>query len=163
MTLKAVRTQHDGKGKEYSDRGARIFDPEEDKTRQEFKDDADLNILLRRFGLETLVRTDGKFTEVDYNMDLQQAFAAIAAAKHVLPNVPPELRGKYKSWQDVLNATESGEYKQDLDRVNTERANAKTAADALAADHEARKSIERTRRAERAMAREAEDAKEPKA
>lgn len=108
------RTQKDGAQDEYS--FASSLDTGDEKhTRQEFKDEADLNILLARFGVSTPIRTDLQYgQEVDYNLDLQQAFAAIESARRANLATPAELRDKYPSWREVLNGAESGEYQRDL-------------------------------------------------
>jgi len=114
----AERTQVDGKQDAYSDAAGIDFSDTELMTRQEFKDEADLNILLSRFGVNTMVRTDGRYgSEVDYNLDLAQALAAIESARRANLAVPDELREKYTDWRSVLNAAESGEYQADLQNL----------------------------------------------
>lgn len=111
------RTQKDGAQKEYSD-AAGIDTGTDGGARQEFKDEADINILLSRFGINTQVRTDGKYgAEIDYNLDLQQAYAAIESARRATSAVPEELREKYPTWREMLNATETGEYQHDLQNL----------------------------------------------
>jgi len=109
----AVRTQCDDLGDKISNDTAQL-ETGEIITRQEFKDEADLNILLARFGVHQQVRADAKFTEVDYNLDLQTALAAVEAARRADYKVPEELRAKYPNWLTVLKGAETGEYEHDL-------------------------------------------------
>lgn len=119
------RTQADDRGDEYSDLTVQLND-DRMITRQEFKDEADINIILKRFGVQS--GPMGTYGEVDYTIDLQQALAAIASANQAHFNVPPELQGKYRTWRDVLNAAETGEYRRDLDALRDQKAAEKAAA-----------------------------------
>lgn len=84
-----------------------------DRARQEFALEADINYLVDRF-------TPGApqrqliYGETDYTMDLQQAFGAIQVARHMHSRLPPELREQYPTWQALLNAVETGEFKTEL-------------------------------------------------
>lgn len=105
-------------------------------TRQEFKDEADLNILLARFGVNAQARPMTWGQEIDWNTDLQQALHAISEARQAQYNVPPELLAKYPTWRHVLNGAETGEYADDLQNLAKQKADtaaAKQTADALAA------------------------------
>ena len=114
--LNPVRSQADTLGDQISAETA--FDTgTESFTRQEFKDEADLNILLGRFGVNQQVRQDPRFMEIDYNLDLQSALAAVDAARRANYDVPQELRAKYPDWRTVLNGAESGEYQKDLQEL----------------------------------------------
>jgi hypothetical protein len=122
-----LRTQHDGKGDEYSNLAA-THETGEMITRQEFKDEANLNILLKRFGVQ--VRTDGQYgSEIDYAIDLQTALSAIDQARKANYNVPPELAEKYPSWLSVLGAAETGEYQRDLKELGEQKAKEAKLAD----------------------------------
>ena len=115
-TLTPVRSQADTLGDDISlqtgyDTGS------ESLTRQEFKDEADLNILLGRFGVNQQVRQDPRFMEVDYDLDLQTAIAAVESARRANYNVPEELRTKYPDWRAVLDGAESGQYQKDLQEL----------------------------------------------
>jgi hypothetical protein len=108
------RTQDDELQEEYSIMSGIDFTGVEEITRQEFKDDADLNILLARFGVNTPVRQMKYGEDIDYTMDLQQALSAVEAARRTEHTIPNELRHKYTNWRDILNAAETGEYQHDL-------------------------------------------------
>lgn len=109
--IKAIRTQADGRQEEFSD-AARLdcsIEGNTDMARQEFKDDADINKLLARFGINTPTRTNPQFGEVDFTADLQGALSAIADARTAHANLPPEVKKDFPTWQRLLNALERGE------------------------------------------------------
>lgn len=93
----------------------------ESLTRQEFKEDTDINILLARFGVNTQVRNDMQWTEIDYTTDLQKAYAALDAAKRADTGVPPELRDKYPNYLALMSGIERGEYQKDLADLANQR------------------------------------------
>lgn len=153
----AERTQVDGKGDLYSDLTATIIPNDDPQTRQEFKDDADLNILLARFGVDTPMRQGLQYGEVDYQLDLQQALDAIDTAKKANIHAPEELRDKYPDWRSILNGVETGEYQKDLENLKLDR---QIAADKQKHE-EALKNVmndaKMRRQAELQLKREAED------
>lgn len=115
--MRAVRYQWDDRQDEVSQASGLDCSSEgfPDTARQEFKDDADINILLDRFGVETMVRqvTQDNFTTVDFDIDLLQAMDAIGAAKSAFGKLHPEIQEKYPTWQDVLTAIDAGELTMD--------------------------------------------------
>jgi hypothetical protein len=120
----ATRTQVDGKGDEVS--AATATEPTGDSiTRAEFAQDADINILMARLGVDAPQR-QMIYGEVDFDLDLQSAYAAADKAREVLRAVPDELKEKYKSAAQVLNAVESGAYQQDLEQLEQKRAKDRT-------------------------------------
>lgn len=154
--VKHVRSQADDYQDEISDLTA-IDTGDESLTRQEFKDEADLNILLGRFGVDGLQHRQPQFGEIDYNMDLQQALAARDAVSRANFRVPEELREKYPDGHAVLAGVESGQYQKDLaqlqeqkDREAKEREDADQSAKVL-------QDLKARIRAERTIKREAED------
>lgn len=93
-----------------------------DTARQEFGLEADINYLVSSFTPGSPLRPYS-YGEVDYTMDLQQAYGAIALARHMHAQLPQELRDKYPTWQALLNAVETGEFRGEiLDRAQRERA-----------------------------------------
>lgn len=111
-TKMKFRAQYDGKEDEISD--ASGLDTGTDTlTRQEFKDEADINVILNRFGVAQ-VRPLRYGDEIDYSIDLQDAMHALSAVEGLPAIVPEELQGKYPDWRSILNATESGQYQKDL-------------------------------------------------
>lgn len=110
---RAIRYQADDKFDEYDARVVTNFDPAEDMTRQEYAADADINTLLRRYGVG-VPQKQVVYGEADFSMDLQQAFGAVEAAKRMFDQLPGELKKKYPTWQAVLNAIESRQLALDL-------------------------------------------------
>lgn len=109
----AIRHQADGLQDAYSD-ATKTVNPEASLTRQEQAQDADINILLKRFGVGQQLRGDARFGEYDDNTDLQTALESIRLAKAANYAVPPELREKYPNWRAVLEGAENGQYEKDL-------------------------------------------------
>lgn len=120
----AKRKQNDHLQDEYSIETGLDFTDVEPITRQEFKDEADLNILLARYGVAQPTRPMKYGEEIDYTLDLQTALASLEAARRAHFNVPDELRAKYPDWQSVLNGAESGQYQQDLANLAERKAKA---------------------------------------
>lgn len=89
------------------------------KTRQEGKQDADVNNLLNRFGAHVPARQPTYGQSVDYNLDLQQALHAIKDVKRAWREMPMELRKKYGSWQSLLNAIDQGRLEIQKDEPKT--------------------------------------------
>lgn len=87
-------------------------DPDKpDPVRQEFKADADVNTILKRFGVEQRQVTYG---EADTDLDLQGALEAVRSADEAFQGLPKNLRDKYRNMKNLLNAIESGALKLDM-------------------------------------------------
>lgn len=80
----------------------------EDRARQEFAKDADINLLLKRFGLNLPVRHP-EYGVVDFDLDLQGAYRAVAEARAGYDQLPAHLRERYPSWEAIVRAIEAGE------------------------------------------------------
>lgn len=78
------------------------------KTRQEEKNAADINFMMERFGMFA-PQKELQFGNVDYDVDLQMALAAIADAKVAWRAMPDDVKKNYPTWQRLLTALESGE------------------------------------------------------
>lgn len=78
-----------------------------DVARQEFKDEADINILLTRFGVSAQPRPV-VYGDFDYTIDLQTALDAIEQAETGYNRLPPALRAKYPDWTSVILALADG-------------------------------------------------------
>ncbi|AXH73662.1 MAG: internal scaffolding protein [Microviridae sp.] len=76
--------------------------------RQEFKDDADINVLLRRFGA---VPPQGplKFGEFDFSLTLLEGIEAAREAARAFAELPKDVRERYRDWPSVLAAIDRGE------------------------------------------------------
>lgn len=109
---RAIRSQVDDLGDEYDLLTAIIFDPSKDRTRQEFAAEADINVMFAKFGVFGDARKPIAYGEVDYSIDLQQAFAAIEDAKRLWKRMPEGIQEKYPNWQSLLNAANAGELEE---------------------------------------------------
>lgn len=118
------RAQYDGREDEVSD-ATGIDTGTETPTRQEFKDEADINNILTRFGVAQQ-RPLRYGDEIDYSTDLQDALHALDQVQGINDTVvPPELKEKYgDDWRKLLNAVESGEYQHDLEDLARAKAEA---------------------------------------
>lgn len=104
----AIRTQIDTMQDAWSNETAIHFEGTVDRARPEFKDDADINVILGRFGAHAPQKQMVFGNEVDYNLDLQQALTAIEDAKTAHRDLPTNLKERYPTWQSLLNALDSG-------------------------------------------------------
>lgn len=84
-------------------------DPDTDQTRQEFKDDSDVNKLLARFGAIPHTGETPVFGEYDFDLDLQTAHEHIQQAAEAHNALPASLRAAYPSWMALAAAMASGE------------------------------------------------------
>lgn len=115
INKKVPRHQADGKQLDYSQMSALVC-VGEDMARQEFKAEADINNILKRYGVNgsALPIRPVVYQEVDYTIDLQQAMGAIETAQDMYRKLPPSLREKYPTWQSILNGIHNGSLKIDL-------------------------------------------------
>lgn len=117
-----IRTQHDDHDiNEYYGKLTATEPTGESLTRQEFKEDADINTILTRFGVNTQVRNDMVWTEVNYDVGLQEALTSLDIAKRAQLDIPEELREKYPNWLALMSGIERGEYQKDLKDVAQQR------------------------------------------
>lgn len=75
-------------------------DPAEGKTKQEFKDDCDINVILARFrnsgALEHINRRKAQFADCTVSAyDFQHAMDVLADAKSAFQNLPAALRDRF--------------------------------------------------------------------
>lgn len=103
------RHQADGMQQLYSEEARINTQLEPDLARQDFKDEADTNLIIARFGLEGTLQRRVAFGEYDSDMDLQQAFKSIAEAKSAYQRLPDHLKLKYPNWTHIIMAVENGE------------------------------------------------------
>lgn len=83
-------------------------DEEEDMTRQEFKDESDVNSLVRRHGL---IPRPVRYGDWDFDVDLQSSMEARRAVSEAYAVLPPEVRGLYPDMGSVWAAIASGALK----------------------------------------------------
>lgn len=78
-----------------------------DVARQEFAKDADINYMLSRFGV-TPTRGAPIYGEWDDTINLQQALTAVTEARLAYADLPPELKNKFSSMEELLTAYHNG-------------------------------------------------------
>lgn len=78
-----------------------------DTARQEFKQEADINYMLSRFGI-TQPRGTPTYGITDDTLDLQQAIDSVTEAREGYNRLPQELRHKFPSMEAMLAAIENG-------------------------------------------------------
>lgn len=108
----AIRQQNDERQEEYSrltalDASSRVGNV--DKARQEDLPGTDINAMFKRFGGFGQVRTDPQFGEIDYDLNLQTALAAVDQARSAWRRQPQSIKELYPTWQQLLLAVEDGE------------------------------------------------------
>lgn len=78
-----------------------------DTARQEYKQEADVNYMLSRFGI-TAPRGTPTYGEWDDSIDLQIALESVREAEEGYRTLPKELREKFPSMEAMLTAIENG-------------------------------------------------------
>lgn len=116
MKLK-YRTQNDNLGDELSILTGIDCSNDKDMARQEAKDDADINIMLSRFGVNHQQRTL-TFGEQDYTIDLQQGLAAIEQTKRVYHRMADEIKAIYPNFEKFVQGMRTGAVAKDLERID---------------------------------------------
>lgn len=141
----AERHQADMKQDEYSELSGLIFgDSREsrDVTRQEYRDDVEVNLQLKRYGVHVPIRQGGEFTERDYTLDLQQAIYSTEQAHNTWLHLPREIRQKYPTWKHMLDGMANGHLGADMEayKASREERLEKFKAAKQSAEQEAKKS-----------------------
>lgn len=87
-----------------------------DATRQEFKQEADVNWILHRFNVTGAVPPQRTpiWGERDFDIDLHTGYLAIADAQRGFNRLPLTLRQEYGNYMGLLDAVHKGTFKQDL-------------------------------------------------
>lgn len=95
-----------------------------DRARPEYRNDTDLNFILHRFNatgeIAGIDQRKPTFTVRDYDIDLTTAFQSINEVKAAHANLPDNLKGRYKTWPDLMNALANGELELDLSEAPPE-------------------------------------------
>lgn len=108
----AIRTQNDGLQAQLSLESGVSCPPDEDRCRQEFKDESDVFTILKRHGgIPSYAQP--VYGEVDFDINLQDAYTAVAHTRELFLKLPPDVRAKYGSWTGVLKALADGELNQE--------------------------------------------------
>lgn len=79
-------------------------DPAQDRTRQEFKADTDVNTIIKRAGMIPPGREPLYGGHHDFDLTLQEGIAAVNGARQAWARIPFEIRKKYPTWEAVTAA-----------------------------------------------------------
>lgn len=118
---RALRTQADDLGDEYTAATAINFDPSDPDarsvTRQEFKTDADINTILRKFGVDAFNKQP-IFGDINYDVTLQDALHLLTRANELHRRLPESLRAKYPDRGSILLGLDDGTFQADLEAAD---------------------------------------------
>lgn len=85
-------------------------------TRQEFKLEADINTIVRRFGLTgQIALRQPVWGDRDFDLDLHTGFLALEEAQRGFLRLPQGLRDKYRNPKGLLDAIHNRTFKSDLE------------------------------------------------
>lgn len=99
---------------DFRERVAVDFTDSEDMTRQEYKEEADINTILHRFavtGVAPPTRTP-VYGDRDFDIDLHAGYIAMADAQRAFLKLPKLLREHYGTYLKMLDAVHDGSFKQ---------------------------------------------------
>lgn len=111
LTFKPLRSQGDGLGDIAAQESGLDTGPE-NLARQDFRDDTDINTILRRHGIDGLNpnhRFAPIFTDNDDSIDLQQVLDGQRLAQRAWEGLPESLRQLYPSIGAIYDAINRGE------------------------------------------------------
>lgn len=117
------RGQNDGLQDAYSaDAVINYTDPDNNPdtrslTRQEFKAEADINNILKKFGVDSF-NNQPILDSMDYDTNLHQAMELLAAANALHRDLPEQLRAKYPTRAAIIEGLDSGQFITDLEAIN---------------------------------------------
>lgn len=98
------RHQDDGLADVVSAATGISFPPDEDMTRQEFAQEADLNHLLKSFGVGPANYRPPVYGEADFDLDLQGAYSLVREAEEAFATLPRHLLDKFGGPQGAFLA-----------------------------------------------------------
>ena len=83
--------------------------PEDNRTRQEFKDEADINNVVARFyPFAPPQARVPQYGEQDMSLDLHGALMAVQEARESYASLPASLREQFPTYSDFVNAVADG-------------------------------------------------------
>jgi len=83
--------------------------PEDNRTRQEFKDEADINNVVARFyPFAPPQARVPQYGEQDMSLDLHGALMAVQDARESYASLPASLREQFPTYSDFVNAVADG-------------------------------------------------------
>lgn len=94
---------------EWSDEAAISFPVGEDRARQEFAEESDVNVILRRFGAGGFQVRPVQYGIQDLDLDLQSVYDSASVASEAWEKLPERLRNRYAGWPELIQAVEAGE------------------------------------------------------
>lgn len=115
LAMKTTRRQSDvWKGSDtYTRSGGLDCTASRDTVRPEFGYEADINNIMKHFGVGRFTTAQPNFTSTDWGVDLQQAMHTIVHAHEAHAKLPKELRDKYPTYADLVKAAETGELEKE--------------------------------------------------
>lgn len=97
---------------EESDKHVLHFE-DESLTRQEFKDDTNLDLLLKRHQMPALSRPP-IFGEINFDTNLATVLDQVKTANALWRSLPKQLRDKYPNTRDLVAALYNGQLEKDI-------------------------------------------------
>jgi len=86
-----------------------VCPPEDDRTRQEFKDEADINNVVARFyPFAPPQARVPQYGEQDMSLDLHGALMVVQEARDSYASLPEALRAKFPTYTEFVNAVADG-------------------------------------------------------
>lgn len=111
-----IRSQADELGDVIS-RDTSISDFGRDMTRQEFKEETDINVLATKFNLEELKRPVNWGGEIDYTVDLQQSITTLNESRSAYNRLHPAIKEKFPTWESFIAGANDGSLADELAKV----------------------------------------------
>lgn len=78
-------------------------------TRQEFKQETDVNHILKKFGVGGLPMKNTVYGEQNFDLDLQGAMEVTRDAQQLFDKLDPKVKELFPDWKAMLNGMASGE------------------------------------------------------
>lgn len=111
-----MRTQADGLGDAVSGQTTLDCTDSQDMTDQRFRDECDINNILKRHGVVTMTRQP-IYGETNYDADLQACLDAIEEGERILSRLPDAIRDKYPDTATMRAAVLDGNLHKDLQEI----------------------------------------------
>lgn len=90
-------------------------------TRQELKDEADINIILSRFGIDRIQQRQNYPFEIDFTVDLQQTLNSVNDSRNAFNRLQPQIQNEFGNWQNLVNAMADGTLSKRLEKIGVVR------------------------------------------
>lgn len=96
--------------KNVSERPGLACDPKDDRTRQEFKKDSDVNYLIKKYGAN-IPMGNVRFGVQEFGVDRFEALRRLETAQDTYDALPESVKAVYGDWETLLAAIADGSYK----------------------------------------------------